>query len=159
MPRVMGDTQQATTSNLSSSAARLKGALCVPILAPLLRRRWFALTLIGVGALQAGLVIANLPGWTCPIKAVLRVPCPGCGLSRAVAMLLVGEWRAALVTHAFAPLFLLSFVALAVISTLPEPLRQKAVWQIAVLEQRTAISALLLWALIVYWGLRLIGLL
>jgi hypothetical protein len=155
----MGDTQQAATSNLSSSTARLKGALCVPILAPLLRHRWFALALVGVGALQVGLAIANLPGWTCPIKAVLRVPCPGCGLSGAVAMLLTGEWQAALATHAFAPLFLLSFVALAAISTLPEPLRQKAIWQIAVLEQRTAISALLLWALIVYWGLRLIGLL
>lgn len=74
-------------------------------------------------------------------------------------MLLTGEWRAALVTHAFAPLFLLGFVALAAVSILPEPVRQKAIWQIAVLEQRTAISALLLLALIVYWGLRLIGLL
>ena len=81
-----------------------------------------------------GLVTTDMPGWPCPVKAVLGVPCPGCALSTAVVPLVRGIWSYALRDHAFAPLFLL---------------------RIMTLERRIGIVAFLLLGVIVYWVLRL----
>jgi hypothetical protein len=129
-----------------------------PILAPLLVKRWESLLLAGVAALQVGLTYAGLPGWICPIKAALGVPCPGCGLSTAVGLLLHGKWHAAFSTHAFAPIFLSGIIMVAVVAMLPGRLHREAVCRIAVLEQRTGVMAFLLLSLIFYWGLRLLWL-
>ena len=144
----------AKPSLLSPPAKRM----FTPILASLLRDRWTALLLVGIAGLQVGLVALGLPGWICPIKATLGVPCPGCGLSTAMVLLLRGEWRAALATHAFAPVFLLGFALLVVVSLLPERLRQPVVRWIGTVEQRTGIVLLLLLSLVAYWGFRLFGL-
>ena len=108
--------------------------------------------------LQIGLVATGLDGWQCPVKAALGIPCPGCGLSTAMVLLLRGEWRAALSTHAFAPVLLFGFVLMAVVTALPEPLHRKAVSRIAALERRTGIVTGVLLALVVYWCVRLLGL-
>jgi hypothetical protein len=129
-----------------------------PVLASLMRDRWSALLLVGVAALQVGLVALGLDGWRCPIKAALGVPCPGCGLSAAMVLLLQGEWRAALSSHAFAPVFLFGFVLMAVVSLLPGRLHQTIVRWIAAVECRTGVVTLVLLALVVYWGFRLFGL-
>lgn len=42
---------------------------------------------------------ALLFGWNCPIKYLTGVPCPGCGLSRALAALLRLDFRTALRFH------------------------------------------------------------
>jgi len=60
---------------------------------------------LGAAAL-AGLEPARLAAWLppCPFRAVTGVPCPGCGITRALlalAQLRVGE---ALALHPFAPL-------------------------------------------------------
>jgi hypothetical protein len=129
-----------------------------PILAPLLLKRWEALLLVGAAALQVGLTYAGLPGWVCPIKAALGVPCPGCGLSTAVGLLLHGKWHAALSVHAFAPIFLSGFIMMAVVAVLPGRLHREAVRWIAVIERRTGVMAFLLLGLLFYWGLRLLWL-
>jgi len=73
--------------------------------------------------------------------------------------LLQGEWRAALSTHAFAPVLLLGFILMAVIAVLPGRLNRGAVRRIAALERRTGIVTFVLLGLVVYWGIRLLGLL
>jgi len=134
---------------------RPAASLFRPILAPLLSERKVALLLAGIGTLQVGLVATGLPGWPCPIKAALGVPCPGCGLSAAVVLLLRGRWSYALRVHAFAPVFLLGIMLMMMVSLLPADLHRRAVARIAALERRTGIVAFLLLGLVAYWVLRL----
>ena len=133
----------------------LKQALTSPLLASLVTRRRDGLILVGVGTAQIGLFLAHLPGWPCPFKAVFGIPCPGCGLTTAIGELLRGDWRASLATHAFAPVFVLAFLVMGVAVALPEAQRRRFVDFIARIERRSGISALVLCALFIYWGLRL----
>ena len=133
----------------------LKQALTSPLLASLVTRRRDGLILVGVGTAQIGLFLAHLPGWPCPFKAVFGIPCPGCGLTAAIGELLRGDWRASLATHAFAPIFVLAFLVMGVAVALPEAQRRRFVDFIARIERRSGISALVLCALFIYWGLRL----
>jgi uncharacterized protein DUF2752 len=59
----------------------------------------------------AGLAVLHL--WTpsddvrsslCPSRRLFGLPCPGCGMTRALAHLAKGEWRAALAVHPLSPL-------------------------------------------------------
>ncbi len=127
-----------------------------PILAPLLGERRVTLLLLAVSAVQVGLVAIGLPGWPCPVKTFLGIPCPGCGLSTAVVYLLQGKWENALRSHAFAPLFLIGFVLAAVVTMAPGETRRQAVSAIARLERRTGMVAFLLLGLVAYWVLRLL---
>jgi hypothetical protein len=135
----------------------MESRLRAPVLASLLQNRWIALLLVGMATLQVSLAALELPGWPCPVKTMLGIPCPGCGLTAAMVLLLHGEWRAALSIHAFAPVFLLGIGIMATVSALPDPLRRVAIRKIAVLEQRTGITTFLLLGLVVYGGLRLVG--
>jgi len=127
-----------------------------PILAPLLGKRRGVFLLLAAGALQVGLVATGLPGWPCPVKTFLGIPCPGCGLSTAVVYLLQGKWENALHSHAFAPFFLVGFMLAAVVSALPGDTHRQAVGRIARFERRTGIVAFLLLGLVAYWVLRLL---
>lgn len=132
--------------------------LFVPVFASLLQNRRVAVLLVGIATLQIGLVAVKIHGWLCPIKAILGVPCPGCGLSTAIVLLLRGDYRAALSTHAFAPIFLAGLILTFVIAALPRRLRRKTVDRIAVFERRTGIVTFVLLGSVVYWGFRLVGL-
>jgi hypothetical protein len=123
----------------------------IPLSAQVLRRRPVAALLAGLAALQLGLVAGGLSGWPCPLREGLGIPCPGCGLSRAVVELLRGEWRASLSHHAFAPLLLAGVAALAAASLLPERLRLRLIVGFDRLERRTRLSGLVLIGLVVYW--------
>jgi hypothetical protein len=127
-----------------------------PILAPLLGERKVTLLLLAASALQVGLVTIGLPGWPCPVKAFLGIPCPGCGLSTAMVCLLQGQWENALHSHAFAPFFLFGFVLAAAVSALPGDTHQQAVSRVAHFERRTGMVAFLLLGLVAYWALRLL---
>jgi len=137
---------------------KLRQAWFTPLFSTLLQERRVALVLLGAGALQLGLSLLGLPGWACPIKTVLGIPCPGCGLTRAIGELLSGDWRHALSTHAFAPIFLLAGAILLVVTLLPKAQRTAAISAISAFEKRTGISTLVLISLLVYWCIRLSGL-
>lgn len=117
------------------------------------------IALTGFGVLQVGLHMAGLPGWACPFKAAtFGIPCPGCGLTAAMDQFLHGDVRAALHTHAFAPVFLVAFLVIFAAALSPASLRDKLVAGIARFERRTGMTAWVLSALILYWGIRLFGL-
>ena len=126
-----------------------------PVLASLLMNRTETALIFGAGVVHAGLVIAGLPAWECPIRAVTGVPCPGCGLSRAISALVHGDYRTAMSLHIFAPLFLLAFALMGIVLVLPELPRKRVIDMVRVVEQQTGIVVLLLIGLMVYWGLRL----
>ncbi|MDY6791388.1 MAG: DUF2752 domain-containing protein [Thermodesulfobacteriota bacterium] len=125
--------------------------------ASLLKNRRIALVLLCVAALQIVSILIGLPGWQCPIRSTLGIPCPGCGLSTAITLIIKGDWQSAIHTHAFAPVFLFAFVILFIVSILPENLHRKTVLQIAAIEKHTAFSAYVLWGIVIYWIFRLLA--
>ena len=135
----------------------IRQAFFTPVLASLVRQRREAAILVGVGGIQVGLHLLGWPGWPCPVQQILGIPCPGCGLTTAVGLLLRGDWREAVSMHAFAPVLVLAFGLIVLAAVLPEGLRQRLVDWLTRIEQRTGISAFLLLGLLLYWGLRLFG--
>lgn len=138
---------------------RLAAALprfSTPVLAQVLERRAVGLV-IGAAAL-AHLVLLGLalPSWPCPIRDTVGLPCPGCGLSRALTALLHGDWRASLVQHAFAPVLLTGLVLVTGMALLPEATRRQGISAVARFERRTGLTALLLVGLMAYWLTRLV---
>jgi hypothetical protein len=109
--------------------------------------------------LQVGLHLLGLPGWACPFKAAFGIPCPGCGLTAAVDELLHGNVLASLHTHAFAPLFLAAFGLILFAACLPQAMRQRLSAAVASFESRTGLAAWVLSALMLYWSIRLFGIL
>lgn len=127
-----------------------------PVLARLLQPRWQAGVVIAAAGLLVGGAFLGWPLWVCPFHALTGVPCPGCGLSRAVILLLQGDWGGALRVHAFAPLLLAALVLMGVVSLLPERTYRQTVGWIARFERRTGSSSIFLIVLIMYWVIRLI---
>ncbi|MFO0607549.1 MAG: DUF2752 domain-containing protein [Polyangiales bacterium] len=104
-----------------------------------------------VGAACAALAL--LPFSTCLSRIVLRRPCPGCGMTRAVLALLRGDVAASLrYNPAALPGAALAAAAVALAAALPEghPLWGRFT--------RAALTALAL-ALTAVWALRLAGVL
>jgi hypothetical protein len=134
----------------------LSDQLFSPIMASVMRRRVEALAISGAAAIQATLVMSGLPGWPCPVRHALGIPCPGCGLTRATAALLHGDWQTSLKLHAFAPLFVLALALILVAGLLPEGPRRRLVSCIETFEHRTGITAVLLACLMFYWLIRLL---
>jgi hypothetical protein len=123
---------------------------------PLLRDRKFALIVAGTAGAQITLVSLNLPGWDCPFFRVTGIPCPGCGLTRAVILLLKGDLQASLRFHAFAPVLLLTALALILVLLLPRSITQPAISKVEMLEQQTGFTVIILVGLILYWLARLL---
>ena len=131
-------------------------SLRTPVIASLLQNRRFAIVIIIAACMQTALAVCGLNGWLCPFRSILGVPCPGCGLSTAIAHLMLGDWTAALHAHLFAPVVLLGFVIMAGISVLPERYHAAAVSTIEKYEKASGFMAILLAAMILYWGVRLV---
>jgi len=123
---------------------------------PLLRDRKFATVVAGTVGVQIALVSLSLPGWVCPFFRVTGIPCPGCGLTRAVILLLKGDLQASLRFHAFAPIVLLTAVALVLVLLLPRSITQPAISKVERLEQQTGFTVIILVGLILYWLARLL---
>jgi hypothetical protein len=140
----------------SAHAARPPLRFSTPILAQVLEHRSTGFFIGGLALVHLGLTRLNLPAWQCPMQHALGLPCPGCGLSRAMAALLQGDWQGALARHAFAPLFLLALGLIIGMAPLPEPLRRRGITWVARFEERTSLVALLLVALVAYWLTRLL---
>ncbi|MFH0878100.1 MAG: DUF2752 domain-containing protein [Lentisphaerota bacterium] len=138
--------------------SKFRQAWFSPVFSSILNSPAERIALAGFGVLQVGLHMAGLPGWVCPFKATFGIPCPGCGLTAAMDQLLHGEVRAALHIHAFAPVFLIAFLAIFAAALLPASIRDKLVAGIAGLERRTGITAWVLSGLMLYWSIRLFGL-
>ena len=124
--------------------------------ASLLRERGVALALAAVAAAQIGAVSSGLGGWPCPVRALLGIPCPGCGLTHASVALVRGEWGESLTAHAFAPVLVFALAALAVAALLPRRQREAFAALAERLERRTRASAFVMAALLLYWSARLL---
>jgi hypothetical protein len=64
----------------------------------------------------------------CPLRAVTGIPCPSCGLTRAVAHLERGHWAEALKFHPFSPLLFLLALVLFLLLLLELATRKKIIF-------------------------------
>jgi Protein of unknown function (DUF2752) len=124
----------------------------------LLRDRKLAFVLAGATGLQIALVSLKLPAWGCPILHLTGVPCPGCGLTRAIMLLVQGDLYASIRFHAFAPIFLIAIVLVTLTALLPKSLVQTVISGTEVLERHTRFTVIVLTGLILYWLARLLDL-
>ena len=139
-------------------SSRVRSGVFAPVLAPLLLRRWIMVLLAVVALALVALAAGGVTVWQCPLRSTLGVICPGCGLTRAMVLLVQGYWQASFALHAFAPIFLCIWIILATGSVLPARLQQRAADRIAAFERRTGIVALLGFGLILYWIMRIVNL-
>jgi hypothetical protein len=126
------------------------------LLGPLIEQRVVAAIFLAAGAVQVGLTLFHLPGWPCAFRATTGKPCPGCGMSRALAALVRGDWSAAFFLHAFAPLFVAAGVLLLVAAVLPAERRARLAGRVAAMERATGAAVWLAGAFMVYWLVRLL---
>ena len=125
-------------------------------LASLLRERGVTLALTAIAAVQIGSVSAGIGGWPCPVRSLLGIPCPGCGLTHASVAFVRGEWGESLAAHAFAPVLVFALAALAVAALLPRRQREAFAALAERVERRTRASAFVMAALLLYWSARLL---
>jgi len=116
-----------------------------------------AAIIVGAGALHIGMSMAGFSLWSCPFRAVTGVPCPGCGLTRATLELLRGDLSGSLRTHAFAPIFLGALIIMLVSLVLAEEHRQRLLSTLHNCEAK-GLTVWVLFGLILYWLVRLMGL-
>jgi hypothetical protein len=112
----------------------------------------------GISVAHLGLSLFGYSVWRCPILAATGIPCPGCGLTTAMLELLHGDVLQSLRTHAFAPVILLGVsIALAAFLLPPKP-RDWLISTYRKLETRNGITAWVLLGLMLYYGIRMMGL-
>jgi lysylphosphatidylglycerol synthetase-like protein (DUF2156 family) len=109
----------------------------------------------GVAAVHMTLVATGLPGWQCPMRYGLGVPCPGCGLSRAVKALVSGNVGQAIAIHAFAPISL-GVLVLILYSVLGSRNQQNRMIQHVQQIEKLGVSAILVVVFMLYWLMRLL---
>jgi len=142
----------------SGNMTRIKGGLFTPVLGPLMHNRWVLVLLAALTVVQVALTAAGTIAWQCPVKSILGVIGPGCGLTRAMVLFAQGHWKAAIDLHAFAPVFFGGGIFLAIGSILPAGIQHKIAYRITAFERRTAIVALLIGTILAYWILRITNL-
>lgn len=125
------------------------------VLGPLLESRTMCACVAGAAAAHLALTAAGLEGWPCPVRYAFGIPCPGCGLGRAGALLLRGQFAASLHIHAFAAPVIGAIGLLAVAAFLPPARRLVLARDIAGIERRVPVVPIFLGALLLYWLLRL----
>lgn len=126
------------------------------LLSSLVKQRKTCLAISGFVGLHLMFVMLQLPSWQCPIRAVLGIPCPGCGLSRSIAALLRGDWQRSLEIHAFAPVAIALIVLIITASLLPTASRRKLSHSLEQFERQTGMSAIGLSSFLGYWLIRLL---
>jgi len=116
--------------------------------------RLLAGALLLATGVQVALALAGLPGWPCPVRQGLGIPCPGCGLTRGLSALLSGDWSVALRWHPLAPLALVGTALAAAAAGAPPRLSDRIIRGAEGLAARKGIVVLAVTVLLLSWLLR-----
>ena len=126
-----------------------------PTLSSLLKNRATCAAISGAITLHLTLVASGIPSWQSPMRSGFGIPCPGCGLSRAINELIRGNWHDAILIHAFAPLVIMVILLIFVNSLIPNSYRLSLINKLEIIERSTGITNFILFSLIGYWLIRL----
>jgi hypothetical protein len=105
-----------------------------------------------VGTLWLKGLHPQLPGFSCPLRALTGIPCPTCFLTRAISAALTGDLDNALHWHLFGPVMAAVLVGWSVVSIRQRRLVPQGVIQGVAARPTIALST---GALLAYWLLRL----
>jgi hypothetical protein len=133
-----------------------RAALFPPIFSAILHDRRLSSVICGATLLQLLLTLIRFPSWPCPVFHTLGIPCPGCGMTRATLFLIRGEWKQALVMHAYAPIVLVALALIAFCTIAPRRQAERIAKRAEIIERYTGLTTLLLGGLILYWLVRLL---
>lgn len=99
--------------------------------------------------------------WACPVKSLLGLPCPSCGMTRSVVLTLAGDLRGAVEMNPAGPLVVLGLLALAALlifkALRPAPVKGARPVSLPLRPARVAAAygALVLAVMLVNWALAL----
>jgi hypothetical protein len=122
------------SKNLAAVVRCCRAVAGRPVISRLIWRgrdlRWLVGGILGYGILEW----SGLPVWKCPFFAAVGIPCPGCGLTRALVALWHHDFALAWVIHPFswivAPVAIAALVAAALPRGQRIPLaRRVASWE------------------------------
>ncbi len=136
---------------------KLWSSLTKPWLAPLMADVVLCRVVVGFCALLGIASLAGVPIWGCPFSMLTGLPCPGCGMTRAVNALLHGNWSQAITYHPLSPAYLIIGVLLTIAAVAPSRSRLRLISWIVLLERWTAIPALIVLSTIIFGLLRMTG--
>jgi hypothetical protein len=94
-----------------------------------------------------GRYIGILPS-VCPVQNYAHIPCPSCGLTRAVVCFLHGDFARSVAFHPLGVLVVILFIAWAVLA-----FKQKTLTR----RQQNGLAVILGGLLLLFWGLRWLG--
>ena len=103
---VRNDSAADSAADPAAGARRLLVLLALGLLLSLAVLAWFGATRAPIGWPATSALLLH---FTCPLRALTGIACPGCGATRAAAALLQGDLRAALALN---PFFVLALGAL-----------------------------------------------
>lgn len=126
------------------------------VLGSLLESRTMCACIAGAAAAHLMLVATGLEGWPCPVRYAFGIPCPGCGLGRAGALLLRGQIAASLHVHAFAGPVIAAVGLFAAATFLSPARRLQLARTVTSIETHTPLGPIVLGALLIYWFTRLL---
>lgn len=130
--------------------------LLPPLFAPfILANRSLCAFMAGLLVVLAGSQALHISIWKCPTWMVFHVPCPGCGLTRAVYALLCGDFALSWRFHPLAPLFLLAGILLLIRLAMPEAMAAQLIRWMTVIEEWTGAAWLVFAAMLLLWAWRL----
>ena len=95
--------------------------------------------------------------WPCVFAKTTGLPCPGCGMTRAIAALLHGKWKEALRFHPMSPAFLVLGIMLVVSAVLDKTRRVRLAERVTAFERRTGCPTIILVLTMIYGLLRMGG--
>ncbi|WP_281270200.1 DUF2752 domain-containing protein [Roseimicrobium gellanilyticum] len=93
--------------------------------------------------------------WPCFFASMTGLPCPGCGMTRATAALLKGQWSLAMKYHLFSPGFLVLAAFLGWAALAPRSWRDPVIRWVKGVERRTCLPLLFLVCAFIYGLIRM----
>lgn len=135
---------------------KIRNSVRQPVIGPLLGNRFVSVSVFLFSAIQLIIVRLHLPGWPCVFHDATGIPCPGCGLSRAMVALLQGDLESMVRLHLFALPALIATGLIGIAWILPAQTRHALARFIERMEINTGLTAGLGFLLVIYWLCRLV---
>ncbi len=126
-----------------------------PMLSPLIRNRRISLAIMIFAIIHVYPGLNDISFWSCPLARSAGIPCPGCGLTRAMEAMLRCDWVMMARFHVFAPLAGLSVVLISVSAFLPRSAGIKLAERVEAIE-KTGVPGVLLVGMVAYWLFRIV---
>lgn len=122
----------------------------VRLLSVLLENRSLGWWMLGGGLTYFALSLIGIYIFSCPIRNLTGLQCPGCGLTSGSKALIRGDWDVALQSNLFTPIIALFWAAVAIGLVLPQPARGKFLHWAQQSERVTHWPAILGISLLIY---------